>query len=114
MNGTIGGVFSENVRWETLMKHHGTAYHLLKSHSSPGWTALHHVRYFRAKLTIQEEGVYLFTFRNVISYKIDKDAYVGNVYGYSRAAYTPVRLSQGDHTIYVQTMYDVRLHGGYF
>ncbi|KAI8619925.1 hypothetical protein BC830DRAFT_1101631 [Chytriomyces sp. MP71] len=96
---SVGPVNFENVRWEF-------------NQDPFGWTSLHHATYFRGTFTVPRTGVYLVTFNNVVSFKIDDKAYVGNVYGYKHSSGTAMQLDQGEHKLYVCAVMDVRLFGG--
>ncbi|KAL2913539.1 hypothetical protein HK105_206999 [Polyrhizophydium stewartii] len=98
-DGSVGPVRHEGVRWEFNRK-------------SFGWTVLHHATYFRGTFTVDKTGTYLATFNNVLSFKIDNRALVGNVYGYEHASDSAVFLEAGEHWIYVCALMDVRIFGG--
>ena len=78
-----------------------------------GWTSLHHATYFRGSFRVQKSGVYLVNFDSVVSFKIDKRAFIGNVYGYEHASGSAVYLEEGEHKLYFSAIMDVRLFGGY-
>ena len=58
-------------------------------------------------------GTYSVTVENVVSFKLDDVAYIGNLYSYKHASSSLVKLKFGKHMIYVNTLYDVRISGGY-
>ncbi|KAJ3076034.1 hypothetical protein HDU98_005983 [Podochytrium sp. JEL0797] len=96
---TVGPVDFANVRWEF-------------NQGPFGWTSLHHAIYFRGTLVVPKTGVYIVSFDNVVSYKINDKAYAGNVYGYAHASGTAMLLEKGEHSLYVCGVMDVRLFGG--
>ncbi|KAI8905029.1 hypothetical protein EDD86DRAFT_212102 [Gorgonomyces haynaldii] len=96
-DGTVG-LTPTNIRWEFNMRPFG-------------WTILHHLSYFRSVFTVQQAGVYLVQFDNVLSFKIDNYAHVGNVYGYSHCAQIAIYLEEGEHKIFVAAQMDVRIFG---
>jgi hypothetical protein len=62
-------------------------------------------------LNIYRSGVYLVKVNNVLSFKIDNHAHVGNFYSFDHATETSIYLKQGAHKLYICTAYDVRVHG---
>lgn len=61
---------------------------------------------------MEKTGIYLVRFNNVVTFKIDGHAHVGNPYSYSHASETSLYLTEGSHKLYICTTYDVRIHGG--
>ena len=54
----------------------------------------------------------MISFNQVLSYKIDNDSYIGNVYNDRFPAPSIVNLNEGLHTLYIQMVLDVRVSGG--
>ncbi|KAI9202381.1 uncharacterized protein BJ171DRAFT_514823 [Polychytrium aggregatum] len=97
---TVGPVLYNNVRWDF-------------NEGPFGWTSLHHSTYFRSTLHVPKSGIYLVQFANVISFKIDEHAYVGNVYGYDHSSENAIYLEEGNHKLYICAIMDVRINGGH-
>ncbi|KAJ1547299.1 hypothetical protein HK096_003514, partial [Nowakowskiella sp. JEL0078] len=94
----VGPIIFDNVRWEF-------------NREAFGWIALHHVIYFRGEFTVNEAGVYLVTMAPVTSFKIDTQAFIGNLYQYDHVSSSAIYLAAGVHTLYVQTVMDIRIFG---
>lgn len=85
----------------------------LKCPLTKGWSSLQHSIYFRANFTVEQDGIFLVSVTNVHSFKIDDRSFVGNIYGYTRASDNAIYLKGGIHTIYVCTVLDVSVFGGF-
>lgn len=77
-----------------------------------GWVARHHYTYARSTFETSDPGVYLATFSNVVSFKIDNQSFPGNIYNYQHASKSAVWLEPGMHDIYVCIIWDIRVNGG--
>ncbi|RKO85506.1 hypothetical protein BDK51DRAFT_33247, partial [Blyttiomyces helicus] len=98
-DGTVGPFDYPNVRWDF-------------NQESFGWTSLHHTTFCRGNITVAHAGVYLASFSGVVSFKLDKLAYVGNIYSYEHSSFSAIWLEEGVHTLFVATVMDVRVLGG--
>ncbi|KAI8812023.1 hypothetical protein BJ742DRAFT_794536 [Cladochytrium replicatum] len=99
IDGTVGPIDYANVRWEF-------------NQLAFGWIALHHCTYFRGLFHVPSAGVYLVSMSDVTAFKIDNRPFVGNLYGYTHLTHSAVYLTEGTHTLYVQTVMDIRIFGG--
>ena len=62
---------------------------------------------------VTDAGIYSVKMHDVLSFKIDDTAYVGNVYAFNHSSSSVIRLSAGKHMLYINTIYDVRISGGH-
>jgi hypothetical protein len=99
-DGAVGPITYPAIRWEFNQKPFG-------------WSILQHIVYLRSTLTIQESSFYVVSFANVMSFKIDDHAFVGNLRGNHFPAPSIVYLRTGDHKVYTTVIMDVRSNGGY-
>ena len=97
-NGVVGPVVHDNVNWNQNI-------------SPFGWAALQHATYFRGKLIVEEDGMYLVRFNGVSSFKIDATAYPGNLYSFEHASDSKIFLTQGEHMVYICLVQDIRIQG---
>jgi pimeloyl-ACP methyl ester carboxylesterase len=88
-----------DIRWEFNLR-------------SMGWTTLQHATFLRGKFDVQKSGVYLISFKGLITFKIDENVYPGDVYGFDHASESSVYLEKGEHRLYAHLVLDVRIHGG--
>lgn len=84
----------------------------LKTFVRQGWSILQHIVYLRGTITISESAFYVVSFANVMSFKIDNQAYGGNLRGNQFPAPSIIYLRTGEHKIYTTAIMDVRANGG--
>jgi predicted esterase len=89
----------DEIRWEFNLR-------------SLGWTALQHGTFLRGQFDVDKSGVYLVSFKGLITYKIDDKAFPGDVYAFDHASESSIYLERGKHTLYAYLVLDVRIHGG--
>ncbi|KAJ3388598.1 hypothetical protein HDU92_001416 [Lobulomyces angularis] len=97
-SSSVGPFHYENVDWDF-------------NRMSLGWSANQHYTYFRSNFEIVHSGVYLLSFTNVISIKVDNEVLLGNMYSYQHAASNPIWLEEGIHNIYLCLNWDIRIFG---
>jgi hypothetical protein len=98
-DGTVGPISYSNVRWDFNTKPFG-------------WSSLQHSVYYKANITIPESGIYVASFNGVHTFKIDDEAFLGNIYNDDYLAPSIIYLEAGIHAIFVCTILDVRVTGG--
>ncbi|KAJ3218634.1 hypothetical protein HDU67_004687 [Dinochytrium kinnereticum] len=93
---SVGPMIHTSVRWEFNQDPFGASKYVLR----------------KGQFYVPKSGVYLASFKHVVSFKIDNRAFIGNVYAYSHSSGSAVYLTEGVHNIYICAVMDVRLFGG--